>query len=82
MPTRLLDDAAVVAEYLAVAAEIVADTHLTGGTAIAGHCTIIVRNTDDQRILRVSPDDAIIALIEDPRLFWVDAMWLAGDGRL
>jgi sugar lactone lactonase YvrE len=82
VPTRLLDDPATPAGALAAAAEIVADTPPTGGTAIAADGTIFVSDTDSQRIVRIAPDGTASTLIQDPRLLWVDAMWIDASGRL
>ncbi|MFE1597647.1 L-dopachrome tautomerase-related protein [Methylobacterium sp. ID0610] len=82
VPTRLLDDDRTSPGALAAAVEIVADTPPTGGTAIAADGTIFVSDTDAQRILRVAPDGTVSTLIQDPRLLWVDAMWIDATGRL
>ena len=81
VPTRLLDDPAA-AGSIADAVQIVADTPPTGGTAIAANGTIYLSDTDTQRILKIMPDGSSSTLIQDPRLLWVDAMWIDGSGRL
>lgn len=82
VPTRLLDDLGTGAAALADAVEIVADTPPTGGTAMAADGTLFVSDTDTQRIVRVAPDGTMSTLVQDPRLLWVDAMWLDAQGRL
>jgi sugar lactone lactonase YvrE len=82
VPTRLLDDSATPAGVVAASVEIVADTPPTGGTAIAADGTIFVSDTDSQRIVRIAPDGTSSTLIQDPRLLWVDAMWIDAAGRL
>lgn len=82
VPTRLLDDPGTSSEMLAQAVETVANTPSTGGTAIAADGTLFVSDTDAQRILRIAPDGTVSTLIEDPRLLWVDAMWIDATGRL
>lgn len=82
VPTRLLDDPGTAPDALAAAVEIVADTPPTGGTAMAADGTVFVSDTDTQRIVRVAPDGTMSTLVQDPRLIWVDAMWLDGQGRL
>lgn len=82
IPTRLLDEPGTTAAALAEAVAIVADTPPTGGTAIAADGTIFVSDTDTQRIVRIAPDGTSSTLIQDPRLLWVDAMWLDATGRL
>lgn len=82
VPTKLLDDPRTGTAELAAAVEIVADTPSTGGTAMAADGTIFISDTDSQRIMRVARDGTMSILIQDPRLLWVDAMWLDGQGRL
>lgn len=82
VPTTLLDDPGASADALAAAVEIVADTPPTGGTAMAADGTVFVSDTDTQRIVRIAPDGSQSTLVQDPRLLWVDAMWLDGQGRL
>lgn len=82
VPTRLLDDPKTAPATLATSVEIVADTPPTGGTAIAADGTLFVSDTDAQRILRIAPDGTTSTLIQDPRLLWVDAMWIDARGRL
>ena len=81
MPTRPLDAPGTAPETLSRAVERVAVTPSTGGTAIAAG-TLFVSDTDTHRILRIAPDGTVSSLIEDPRLLWVDAMWIDATGRL
>lgn len=57
-------------------------TPSTGGTAIDANGNIYVSDTDRQTILRVAPNGTSTVLIQDPRLLWVDAMWIDTQGRL
>lgn len=82
IPTRDLDDASLSAAELARHVERFADTPSTGGTAIDAEGTIYLSDTDRSRILTVSPEGRIATLIDDPRLAWVDAMWIDDDGNL
>jgi hypothetical protein len=59
-----------------------ADTPSTGGTAIDYVGNIYLSDTDRQQILKISPDGMITTLIHDPRLLWVDAMWIDARGFL
>lgn len=79
--TRLLDDPEVEAGQLESAVEYFAATGSTGGTAIAASGTIYVSNTDARRISAIAPDGRLTTVIDDPRLSWVDAMWVGG-GKL
>ncbi|WP_226583786.1 major royal jelly family protein [Acuticoccus sediminis] len=81
VPTALLDDPDAAAS-LADHVEIVADLPPTGGTAIAADGAIYASDVQSRRIMRVAPDGTVSTLIEDPRLLWVDAMWIDAAGYL
>ena len=80
--TRYLDDPSLPNEALASHVESFADTPSTGGTAIDADGAIYVSDVDRSRILKVSPTGEISTLIDDPRLAWVDAMWIDDSGKL
>lgn len=80
--TRWLDDASLPAAALVRHVERFADTPSTGGTAIAADGTIYLSDTDKKRILTIDPIGRIKTLIADPRLIWVDAMWIDDTGNL
>ena len=80
--TRFLDDPTSEGAALSAHVEKFADTPSTGGTAIDAAGTIYVSDTDRSRILTVSASGEISTLIADPRLTWVDAMWIDDDGKL
>jgi sugar lactone lactonase YvrE len=80
--TRFFDDASLDATALSAHVEQVANTPSTGGTAIDAAGTIYVSDTDHSRILKVSAAGEVSTLIADPRLAWVDAMWIDDDGKL
>jgi sugar lactone lactonase YvrE len=82
LPTALLDDAGLAASSLGEAVRMVARTPSTGGTAMAADGTLLVSDTDLQRILRVTSEGQVSTLIQDKRLLWVDAMWIDTRGRL
>ncbi|KAF2207305.1 hypothetical protein CERZMDRAFT_102583 [Cercospora zeae-maydis SCOH1-5] len=67
---------------LAAYIEPVALTPSTGGTAIDSHGVIYVSDTDEQRILTISTNGTKAVLVQDPRLLWIDAMWITADGKL
>lgn len=54
-----------------------AHTPSTGGTAIDAHGNIYDSDTDSQRIVKISPNGTMTTLVQDPRLLWVDAMWIS-----
>lgn len=80
--TRWLDDPAVPAAALAGHVERFADTPTTGGTAIDARGNLYVADENRRRILRITPVGAASTLVSDPRLAWVDAMWVDSDGFL
>lgn len=57
-------------------------TPSTGGTAIDAHGNIYNSDTDSQRIIKIFPNGTMTTLVQDPRLLWVDAMWIDSDGLL
>lgn len=59
-----------------------AQTPATGGTAIDADGSLYVSDTDRQRLLKIAPDGTETTLLQDPRLLWVDAMWLDQEGFL
>ena len=80
--TKYLDDASLSDADLASHVERFADTPSTGGTAIDASGTIYLSDVDTKRILTISPHGKIATLISDPRLTWVDAMWIDDAGNL
>lgn len=80
--TRWLDDVAVSEAERARHVAIHAGTVATGGTAIDAAGNIYASDTDNLRILKIAPDGTTTTLIQDPRLVWVDAMWIDGEGGL
>ncbi len=80
--TRYLDDASVSDAERAKHVKLHAATVATGGTAIDASGTIYASDTDGLRILKIAPDGAMSTLVQDPRLVWVDAMWIDEDGGL
>ena len=80
--TRWLDDASATDAQVAGHVERFADTPSTGGTAIDAAGTIYLSDTDQSRILTISPEGVIATIVADPRLAWVDAMWIDDRGNL
>ncbi|MGE8127981.1 SMP-30/gluconolactonase/LRE family protein [Methylobacterium sp. NPDC080182] len=80
--TRYLDDAAVSDDERARHVKLHAATVATGGTAIDAGGTIYASDTDGLRILKIAPDGTVSTLVQDPRLVWVDAMWIDEQGGL
>ncbi len=81
--TRYLDDPHFSAKDLASHVDRNwVDTPTTGGTAIDANGTIYLSDANKRRILTISPEGKVSTLISDPRLIWVDAMWIDRDGYL
>lgn len=80
--TRYVNDPSLHGEELAAHVEHFADTPSAGGTAIDASGTIFVSDTDRSRVLKISPEGQISTLVADPRLVWVDAMWIDDRGTL
>lgn len=59
-----------------------AHTPSTGGTAIDAEGNIYNSDTDSQRIIKIASNGTMTTLVQDPRLLWVDAMWIDGEGKL
>ncbi len=80
--TALLDDPTLSSEQLAEGARPWLDMPTTGGTAIDATGTIYYGDSNGRRILKIAPDRTVTTLIADPRLIWVDAMWIDTKGTL
>ena len=80
--TRYLDDPQQSAADLHGHVQPWARTGATGGTAMDAAGVMYVGDLNRNAILRVAPDGAVSTLVQDPRLVWVDAMWIDEQGRL
>lgn len=80
--TRYLDDPGFPKDQLSAHISIFANTPTTGGTAIDADGNIYSSDTDKRRVLKIDPQGHISTLISDPRLVWVDAMWIDDKGNL
>ena len=80
--TRYLDDPALPNAQLAKHISTFAKTPSTGGTAIDAEGTIYASDVDRHRVLAIDANGAMRVVVEDPRLVWVDAMWIDADGFL
>lgn len=82
VPTALLDDPQTPAATLAAAVEPWTDLPPVGGTAMAPDGTLYFTELATDSVKRRNPDGSIEAVVRDPALHWVDAPFLAPDGRL
>jgi sugar lactone lactonase YvrE len=80
--TRYLDDPKLTNAQLAKHVTTFAKTPSTGGTAIDAQGNIYCSDINRHQILKIAPDGSITTIISDPRLLWVDAMWVDDDGYL
>ncbi len=80
--TRLLDDMSVSDQERTQGAKLFAETTTTGGTAIDAQGNIYASDTNKLAILKITPKGQVSTLVQDPRLVWVDAMWIDSQGYL
>ena len=80
--TRWLDDPGISDQDRVQHVALFADTPSTGGSAIDAAGNIYSSDTDHSRILKIAPDGTTTTLVADPRLAWVDAMWIDDAGFL
>ncbi|HAU5563704.1 TPA: hypothetical protein JD264_07825 [Serratia fonticola] len=79
--TRYLNDSALSAAEVTKHAEKVRETWSTGGTAIDAAGNIYASDINTRSIKRIAPDGKVTTVVQDPRLVWIDAMWVS-DGAL
>lgn len=82
VPTRLLDDPSVSAEHLARAVRPLADIPPMGGSVMDAKGNLYFSDLKADAIRKRSMDGRITTIASDPRLHWVDAMFITSDGRL
>ncbi|MXP58068.1 L-dopachrome tautomerase-related protein [Pantoea sp. Taur] len=75
--TRYLNDSALSAAEVAKHAEKVRETWSTGGTAIDAEGNIYASDINTRSIKRIAPDGKVTTVVQDPRLVWIDAMWVS-----
>lgn len=80
--TRYIDDPKLTEPQLAKHVTTFSRTGSTGGTAIDADGNIYCSDTQDHRVWIIDPNGKRSLLVEDPRLIWVDAMWIDDDGYL
>lgn len=75
--TRYLNDNTLSAAEVAKHAEKVRETWSTGGTAIDADGNIYASDINTRSIKRIAPDGQVTTVVQDPRLVWIDAMWVS-----
>ncbi|MGO4330645.1 SMP-30/gluconolactonase/LRE family protein [Cupriavidus sp. 2TAF22] len=82
VPTALLDDPGAPKAAVAAAVEKVADTWMAAGSAIDAAGNIYMSKVTNRSVMKIAPDGTVSTLVADPRLTWIDAMWVSNDGDL
>ena len=80
--TRYLDNPKLSSPQLSKNITTFATTGSTGGSAIDAAGNIYCSSTDKHSVTVISPEGRQRVLVQDPRLLWVDAMWIDADGWL
>lgn len=80
--TRYIDDAKLTTQQLVKHISTFAQPEPIGGTAMGADGTIFCSDTKARQIIAIDPDGHSRVLIADPRLVWVNAMWLDDAGFL
>lgn len=80
--TRWLDDPTIPPPEVTKHVEAWWDAPTCGGTAIDAQGNLYFSDTNQQRILKITPGKEISTVVEDPRLEWSDAMWIDDAGFL
>lgn len=75
--TRYLDDETLPAQEVNKHAEKWLDTWSTGGTAIDAQGNLYASDINTRSIKRITPAGQVSTVIQDPRLIWIDAMWIS-----
>jgi len=75
--TRYLDDPKIAKDEVARHAKKVLETWSTGGTAIDAEGNIYASDINTRSIKRIAPDGKVTTVVQDPRLVWIDAMWVS-----
>jgi sugar lactone lactonase YvrE len=80
--TKLVDDPATPADVLANSVEKLRDTWTAAGTAIDAAGNIYMSQVNNRSVMKIAPDMTATVLASDPRLAWIDAMWVDNQGFL
>ena len=80
--TELLTDPKGLPATSEKGAMLFAPTPTVGGTTMAANGDIYFSDTDVCAIRKITPAGKIVDVLRDPRLVWVDAMWIDDTGHL
>ena len=80
--TQYIDDGKLTDADRSKHVRLVTNNGTAGGTAIDAKGNVYVSDTQHDAVLKIAPDGEVSTLVQDPRLIWVDAMWITADGRL
>jgi sugar lactone lactonase YvrE len=80
--TRWIDDASLDDKERASRAEKFANTANTGATVMDSSGNIYASDLDTLAIRKITPNGRMTTVLQDPRLLWVDAMWIDEQGYL
>lgn len=75
--TRYLNDASLSGDEVARHAQKFVDTWSTGGTAIDADGNLYASDINTRAIKRITPQGEVSTVVQDPRLVWIDAMWIS-----
>jgi len=75
--TRYLNDASLSASDVAQHAQKFAETWSTGGTAMDAEGNIYASDINTRSVKRITPQGEVSTVVQDPRLIWIDAMWIS-----
>ncbi|NIF23754.1 SMP-30/gluconolactonase/LRE family protein [Candidatus Pantoea multigeneris] len=75
--TRYIDDAKLSEKEVAKHVHKVLDTWTTGGTAIDSDGNVYMSQLNTRSVMRITPEGKVSTVISDPRLVWIDAMWVS-----
>jgi len=80
--TRWIDDPQISDAERGKHVQFWADTHTTGGTAIDAEGNIYASDPDKLQLLKIDPTGKISTFVADPRMLFVDEMWIDEKGFL
>ena len=80
--TKYLDNPATSSSDIAKQVKYFFNSPTCGGTTIDAAGNLYIADANAKRVLKVTPAGQSTMLVQDPRLIWVDAMWIDQAGSL